>query len=171
MCPLFSAADAPTFCRRVHQSGHYYVQHVFTLSNSPTLLCGVITHVSCDQASCDQTVSAVPNSPERLGRGRMRLTRHVTGLNFGLSPSLTCSSCRLPAQSHFRSPALIGYSRLARGYLPSRNMATLHGRLRGTSSGISRFQNWAPCKDGGMQPLPPNPLRARWIRYPTPWPT
>ena len=55
-------------------------------------------------------------------------TSHVTGLNFGSIPGLSCS--RWPplrsahAQSHFRPPALIRYSCLTCRYLSSRNMVT-----------------------------------------------
>src|SRR3954454_3420308 len=49
--------------------------------------------------------------------------------------------------THFRSSTLIRSLRLARRYLSSRNMATLHGRLRETSFRISRSQNRAPYKD------------------------
>ena len=57
------------------------------------------------------------------------------------------------AQSHFRPPALIGYSCLARGYLSSRNMATLRGRLRGTSLRIlpkEAFQGLASLYCGSI---------------------
>jgi hypothetical protein len=113
------------------------------------LLVGVITHVSCDQA-----------------QPRLSLALGLT------VPLLDCLfHSHHPSQSHFRPPALIGYSHLACVYLSSRNVATLHGHLQGTSLGNPKVLKLGSLQRQCMNLSHPIPLRARWIRYPALCPT